>query len=100
MVSVSSKKARPAFLIAGSAEDRFLLLGWTQSGGDRDAVVSSGAAHFGDMRGAVAIQMMSGDLDDVEAQLGDFLHVFQAVGAPLLLPVRIINAEFQLRLHV
>jgi hypothetical protein len=42
---------------------------------------------------------MSGDFDDVEAQLGDFLDVFQAVGAPLLLPVRVINAEFQLRLR-
>ena len=76
------------------------LLGWTQTGGDRDAVVSSGAADFGDMRRAIAVQMMSGDFDDVETQLGDFLDVFQAVGAPLLLPVRVINAEFQLRLHV
>jgi hypothetical protein len=51
------------------------------------------------MRGAIAIQVMSGDFDDVEAQLGDFLDVFQAVGAPLLLPVRVINAEFKLRLR-
>ena len=99
LVSVSSKKARPAFLIAGSAEDRFLSLRRTQAGSDRDAVVSSGAADFGDMRRAIAVEVMSGDLDDVETELGDFLDVFQAVGAPFLLPVRVINAEFQLRLH-
>ena len=75
------------------------LLGRTQSGGNCDTVVSSGTADFGDMRRAVAVQMMSGDFDDVETELGDFLDVFQAVGAPLLLPVRVINAEFQLRLH-
>ena len=100
LVSVSSKKARPAFRIAGSTEDRFSLLGWTQARRDRDAVVSSGAANFSDMGCAIAVQMMSGDFDDVETELGDFLDVFQAVGAPLLLPVRVINAEFQLRLHV
>ena len=75
------------------------LLGWTQTGCDRDAVVSSGTSDFGDMRGAVAVQMMGGDFDDVETQFGDLLDVFQAVGAPLLLPIRVINAEFQLRLH-
>jgi hypothetical protein len=51
------------------------------------------------MRRAIAVQMMSGDFDHVETKLGDFLDVFQAVGAPLLLPIRVINAEFQLRLH-
>jgi hypothetical protein len=69
------------------------------SGRDRDAVVSGGAADFRNMRRAVAIEVMGGDFDDVETQLGDFLDVFQAVGAPLLLPVRVINAEFQLRLR-
>ena len=75
------------------------LLGRTQSGRDRDAIVSSGAADFGDMRRAIAVQMMGGDFDDVETQLGDLLNVPQAVGAPLLFLVRVINAEFQLRLH-
>ena len=42
------------------------------------------------MRGAVAIEVMGGDLDDIEAEPGDFLHVFQAIGAPLLLPVRVV----------
>jgi hypothetical protein len=51
------------------------------------------------MRGAVTVEMMSGDFDDVETQLGDFLHVLKAIGAPLLLPVRIIDAEFQLLLR-
>jgi hypothetical protein len=75
------------------------LVGWTQSGRDRDAIGSSGAADFHDMRRAIAVQMMSGDFDHVETELGDFLDVFQVIGAPLLLPVRVINAEFQLRLH-
>jgi hypothetical protein len=75
------------------------LRGGAQPGGDGYAILASGAADFSDMRGTVAIEMMSGDFDDVEAQPGDFLHVFQAVGAPLLLPVRVVNAEFQLHLH-
>jgi hypothetical protein len=52
------------------------------------------------MRRAITVKMMSSDFDDVETQLGDFLDVVQAVGAPLLFPVRVINAEFQLRLRV
>ena len=73
-----------------------LLRGRTEPGGDGDAVVARGAADFVDMRRAIAVQVMRGDLDDVEAELGDLFHVFQAVGAPLLLPVRVINAEFHL----
>ncbi len=73
-----------------------LLAGRTEPRGDGDAVVSRGAADFVDMRRAIAVQVMSGDLDDVETELGDLLHVFQAVGAPLLLPVRIINTELHL----
>src|SRR5437660_7132694 len=41
--------------------------------------------------------MMGGDLDDVETKIGDFFDVSQAVGAPLLLPVRVIDAEFHSR---
>src|SRR5271168_4709057 len=51
------------------------------------------------MRRAIAVQVMSSDFDDVETELGDLFYVFQAVGAPLLLPIRIINAELHLRLQ-
>jgi len=71
----------------------------TQPGRDFNSVVFSGAADFSNMRRAIAVQMMGGDFDDVETQFGDFLNVSQAVGAPFLLPVRVVNAEFQLRLH-
>ena len=81
------EKSPPRLSDRGVGGRQVSLLGWTQAGGDRDAVVSSGTADFGDMRGAVVIQMMSRDLDDVETELGDFLDVFEAVGAPLLLPV-------------
>ena len=80
---------------------RQVLLGRrTEPGGDRDAVVPGGAADLGDMRRAIAVQMMSGDLDDVETELGDLFDVFQAVGAPFLFPVRVVNAELHLRLQV
>ena len=74
--------------------------GRAQPGCDRDAVVASGTADFGDMLGAITIEVMRGDFDNVETQLCDFLDVFEAVGAPLLLPVRIVNSEFQLRLRI
>ena len=93
------EKGPPRFSDRGVDGRQVSLLGWTQSGRDHDAVVSRGTADFGDMRRAIAVQVMSGDFYDVEAQLGDFLDIFQAVGAPLLLPVRVINAEFQLRLQ-
>ena len=80
---------------------RQVLLGrWTQPRRDGDAVVASGAADLGDMRRAIAVQMMSGDLDDVETELGDLFDVFQAVSAPFLFPVRVVDAELHLRLQV
>ena len=94
------EKGPPRFSDRRVGGREVLLLGWTQAGGDRDAVISSRAADLSNMRRAVAIEVMGGDLDDIEPQFGDFLDVFQAVGAPLLLPVRVINAEFQLRLHL
>ena len=70
-----------------------LLRGRAEPGGDRDPVVAGRPTDLGDMRRAVAVQVMGGDLDDVEAEPGDLFDVFQAIGAPLLLPVRVINAE-------
>ena len=99
MVSVSSKKARPAFRMAGSAEDRFFWGDGPSPAVIGEAVVAGGAPDLGDMRLAIAVQVMSGDLDDVEAELGDLFDVFQAVGAPFLFPVRVVDAELHLRLQ-
>ena len=85
--------------MAGSAEDRFFCGRRTQPRRDGDAVVPSGAIDLGDMGLAIAVQMMSGDLDDVETELGDLFDVFQAVSAPFLFPVRVVNAELHLRLQ-
>ena len=49
---------------------------------------------------AVTADGQSGDLDDVEAELGDLLYVFQAVGAPFVLPVGVVNAELHRFLRV
>ena len=93
------RRHAPPCRMAGSAEDRFLLERRTQPRRDGEAVLPSGAIHVGDMGLAIAVQMMSGDLDNVETELGDLFDVFQAVSAPFLLPVRVVNAELHLRLQ-
>ncbi|MOA52931.1 hypothetical protein D3C78_1763120 [compost metagenome] len=38
--------------------------------------------------------MVCGDFDDIETELGDLLDIGAELGAPLMFPVRIIDAVF------